>query len=73
MPVDEFGSVIVVLVYFGDIVFAVSGTLVATRNRMDVLGIVLIGIVTGIGGGTLRDILLGRPVWRVQNPNEPIP
>jgi uncharacterized membrane protein YeiH len=36
--------------YFGDMVFAFSGALVAGRHRMDLLGIVLIGIVTGIGG-----------------------
>ncbi|WP_421994036.1 trimeric intracellular cation channel family protein [Reyranella sp.] len=61
---------LVVLNYFGDIVFAFSGALVAARHRMDVLGIVLIGTVTGIGGGTLRDIILNHPVWWVGNPVE---
>ncbi len=70
MPVDDLSPVITVLMYFGDIVFAVSGALAAAHNRMDVLGIVLIGIVTGIGGGTMRDILLGHAVWWVQNPDE---
>ena len=56
--------------YFGDIVFAFSGALVAARRRTDILGIVLIGMATGIGGGTLRDIILGHPVWWVQNPIE---
>ena len=37
---------------------------------MDVLGFVLIGTMTGIGGGTIRDLLLGRTVWWTQNPFE---
>jgi uncharacterized membrane protein YeiH len=63
-------SALIALMYFGDMVFAFSGALVAGRHRMDLLGIVLIGIVTGIGGGTLRDVLLGNPVWWVHNPLE---
>jgi uncharacterized membrane protein YeiH len=68
--VEPLSSVIVAMMYFGDIVFAVSGALAAARHRMDVLGIVLIGVITGIGGGSLRDILLGEPVWWVRNPHE---
>ena len=56
--------------YFGDVVFAVSGALTAARYRMDVLGFVLIGTITGIGGGTTRDLLLGRTVWWTQDPLE---
>ncbi len=37
---------------------------------MDVLGFVLIGTITGIGGGTTRDLLLGRTVWWTQDPIE---
>jgi uncharacterized membrane protein YeiH len=51
-------------------VFAVSGALTAARYRMDVLGFVLIGTITGIGGGTTRDLLLGRTVWWTQDPTE---
>jgi uncharacterized membrane protein YeiH len=61
---------ILALMYFGDVVFAVSGALTAARYRMDVLGFVLIGTITGIGGGTTRDVLLGRHVWWTQNPTE---
>lgn len=61
---------IMMITYFGDVVFAVSGALTAARYRMDVLGFVLIGTITGIGGGTLRDLLLGRTVWWTQNPLE---
>jgi uncharacterized membrane protein YeiH len=56
--------------YFGDVVFAVSGALTAARYRMDILGFVLIGTITGIGGGTTRDLLLGRTVWWTQDPLE---
>jgi uncharacterized membrane protein YeiH len=56
--------VIELLDYFGIIVFAISGALAAARARMDVVGFSLLGVVTGIGGGSLRDILLGRlPVF----------
>jgi uncharacterized membrane protein YeiH len=56
--------------YLGDVVFAVSGALTAGRHKMDIVGYVLIGTITGIGGGTLRDLLLGRKVWWVNNPDE---
>jgi uncharacterized membrane protein YeiH len=61
---------ILALTYFGDVVFAISGALTAARHRMDILGFVLIGTITGIGGGTMRDLLLGRTVWWTQNPAE---
>lgn len=43
----------------GTIAFAISGVLVAMNKKMDVFGILIIGFVTAIGGGTLRDILIG--------------
>jgi uncharacterized membrane protein YeiH len=61
---------ILAIMYFGDVVFAVSGALTAGKYRMDVVGFVLIGTITGIGGGTTRDLLLGRTVWWTQNPEE---
>jgi uncharacterized membrane protein YeiH len=55
--------------YFGIVVFAISGALAAARARMDVVGFALLGVVTGIGGGSLRDILLGRlPVFWIEQP-----
>lgn len=68
--IEPLSPILIALMYFGDVVFALSGALAASRNRMDVLGVVLIGIVTGIGGGTLRDVLLNRPVWWVHVPTE---
>ena len=67
---EPLSASILAIMYFGDVVFAVSGALTAARYRMDVLGFVLIGTVTGIGGGTTRDLLLGRTVWWTQNPSE---
>ena len=61
---------ILAIMYFGDVVFAVSGALTAGRYRLDIVGFVLIGTITGIGGGTIRDLLLGRTVWWTQNPIE---
>lgn len=50
-------------------VFAISGALDAARQKMDILGLMLIGTVTGIGGGTLRDVLLGNvPVFWIREP-----
>jgi uncharacterized membrane protein YeiH len=44
--------------WLGIVAFAASGALVASRKEMDIIGFALLGTVTGIGGGTIRDILL---------------
>lgn len=50
-------------------VFAASGALDAARQKMDILGFMLIGCAAGLGGGTLRDLLLGKvPVFWVREP-----
>ena len=49
-----------VLELLGVAVFAVSGVLAAGRKGLDVLGIAIVAVVTAIGGGTLRDLLLDR-------------
>jgi uncharacterized membrane protein YeiH len=55
--------------WFGICVFALSGALVASRKRMDIVGFALLGSVTGIGGGTIRDVMLGSlPVFWVKQP-----
>ena len=70
-PANEpLSTSILAIMYFGDVVFAISGALTAARYKMDVLGFVLIGTITGIGGGTTRDLLLGRTVWWTQDPLE---
>ena len=51
----------------GTFAFAISGVLVALEKRMDVFGVLIIAFVTSVGGGTLRDVLIGfTPVtWMV--------
>jgi uncharacterized membrane protein YeiH len=44
----------------GTFVFALSGGLTAVRKRLDLFGVLVLGTVTAIGGGILRDTLLGR-------------
>lgn len=62
-------QLIIALNWFGICVFAVSGALVASRKQMDIVGFALLGSVTGIGGGTIRDIVLGaQPVFWVREP-----
>ncbi|HPN84079.1 MAG TPA: TRIC cation channel family protein [Victivallales bacterium] len=43
----------------GMIAFVASGTLAGIRKRLDIFGVMVIGFVTSIGGGTIRDMLLG--------------
>lgn len=40
-------------------VFAITGALAAAERKLDILGFILFGTITGIGGGTVRDLLLG--------------
>ena len=46
-------------------VFAVSGALAAGRKRLDLIGVCVLALVTAVGGGTIRDLLLDRHplVW----------
>ena len=60
------------LVHFFDVlaavVFAVSGALVASREGLDVMAFMWFAVITGVGGGTVRDLILNVPVFWVQNP-----
>jgi uncharacterized membrane protein YeiH len=49
------------------LVFALTGALVASRAQLDIVGFAFMAALTGLGGGTLRDLLLDRtPIWIVQ-------
>ncbi|MBY6414571.1 trimeric intracellular cation channel family protein [Rhodococcus sp. BP-252] len=48
-----------VLGYVGIAAFAASGALIGVRKRLDLFGVCVVGITTGIGGGIIRDLLLG--------------
>lgn len=52
----------------GTIAFAISGVLVALNKRLDPFGVFIIAFVTAVGGGTLRDVLIGQvPVFWMKN------
>lgn len=61
-------SLIVAIDYFGTFVFAISGILLGVEKKFDLFGVFVLGLVAAIGGGTLRDLLIGStPVGWMQN------
>jgi len=52
-------SVLYFLDLLGTAAFAASGALAGVQRRMDLLGVVVLALVTAVGGGTIRDVLLG--------------
>lgn len=53
----------------GTAVFAISGALAAREFRMDIFGMFIVAFVTGVGGGTLRDMMIGStPVFWMKQP-----
>ncbi len=62
-------DILTLIGWIGVVVFAISGALVASRKEMDIVAFVFFGTVTGIGGGTVRDLVLGAvPVFWVKEP-----
>lgn len=59
---------ILLLDYAGVAVFAATGALAASRKQLDIIGFLFLASITGIGGGTFRDLILGAPVFWVSNP-----
>jgi uncharacterized membrane protein YeiH len=54
----------------GTFFFAISGTLAASKKQLDVFGALMIGFITAIGGGSIRDIVLGKfPLVWIQDAN----
>lgn len=58
MPTHE-PATLVVIDLVGIFVFAISGALVAVRKELDVFGVVVLAMCTGLGGGFIRDVLIG--------------
>ena len=63
----EFQTFSAVIDTFAAISFSASGALVASRKGLDVLGFMWLGVLTGVGGGTVRDLVLGAPVFWIVN------
>ena len=66
MPGDILPNLPVLLVWLdfaGVAVFAVTGALVAARTQQDVIVTAFFAVLTGVGGGTVRDLLIGAPVF----------
>ncbi|MXV37983.1 trimeric intracellular cation channel family protein [Flavobacteriaceae bacterium Ap0902] len=63
----EFHRLYTIIEFLGTAAFAVSGALMAMRYKLDVVGIFTCALVTAIGGGTLRDLLLGVDVFWVDD------
>lgn len=49
--------------HFAVAVCAISGVLAGSGKRVDLFGIIVLGLVTALGGGTIRDIVMGNPVF----------
>ncbi|HEX4977715.1 MAG TPA: trimeric intracellular cation channel family protein [Nocardioides sp.] len=58
-PATDAGVVLTLLDLLGIFVFALSGGLVAVRKELDVFGVLVLAAITGLGGGFLRDLLIG--------------
>lgn len=59
MSFEYAGPVALSLDLTGTFVFALTGALVAVRNRLDLFGTLVLAVATGLGGGLLRDVLIG--------------
>ena len=57
---------VIFLDYAGVTLFAATGALSASRKQLDIIGFMFFATVTGIGGGTARDLILGVPVFWVE-------
>lgn len=59
-----------ILDFIGVFVFAISGVLAAINKKLDLFGVFVIAFVTALGGGTLRDVLIGKtPVGWMEDLN----
>jgi len=51
---------LLILEIIGTISFAISGAVVAIKSKFDIFGVAFVGVITAMGGGIVRDILIGR-------------
>lgn len=55
----DFSQIVFILEMIGTVAFAVSGVMVARDRKMDIFGAVVLGCATAVGGGMIRDLILG--------------
>jgi len=66
----NFELTLIIIEYIGTIAFAISGAIIAIENKMDILGVMILGTTTAVGGGIMRDVIIGRDVPVVfENPS----
>jgi uncharacterized membrane protein YeiH len=53
----------------GTVVFAITGVLVVRRRGLDVFGALVLGVVTALGGGTVRDLIISAPIFWIAEVN----
>ncbi len=59
-----------ILDILGTVAFSLSGAIEAMKKRMDMLGVLVLGLITAVGGGIIRDIIIGRfPPTVFRSPN----
>lgn len=64
----QLGTVLPMLDLFGIAVFAATGALAAAGRGQTLVTAAFFALITGVGGGTIRDLLIGAPVWWVHHP-----
>ena len=52
-------TLILVLEIIGTVAFAASGAMTGVKKNMDIFGVVILGLTTAVGGGVIRDLILG--------------
>jgi len=57
-----------ILMMIGTLALSISGSLTSMEKRFDVFGVIIIAFVTSVGGGTLRDMIIGREVFWLTDP-----
>lgn len=67
LPVTELPAIIRVLDLAGIGIFALAGALLAVQLRRDFVTLAFFALVTGVGGGSIRDLLIGAPVFWVRD------
>lgn len=65
---NEISHIFTFLDYAGTFVFAATGAFAAAKKKHDIIAFCFFAIITGVGGGTLRDLLIGAPVFWINQP-----